>query len=94
MSRRILIAVCVLVLLIAGVRIYAHHLWNPLPQGTKIDQILIEKSARRLSVFTDGKKVKSYRVALGRTPVGAKQEEGDMKTPEGFYTVDGRESAK
>lgn len=90
MSRRILIAVCVLVLLIAGVWIYAHHLWNPLPQGTKIDQILIEKSARRLSVFTDGKKVKSYRVALGRTPVGAKQEEGDMKTPEGFYTVDGR----
>ena len=90
MSRRILIAVCVLVLLIAGVWTYAHHLWNPLPQGTKIDRILIEKSARRLSVLADGKKLKSYRVALGRNPVGAKQEEGDMKTPEGFYAVDSR----
>jgi len=27
---------------------------------------------------------------LGRNPVGAKQEEGDMKTPEGMYKIDGR----
>src|SRR5437867_11892029 len=34
--------------------------------------------------------LKSYRVALGRNPVGAKQEEGDMKTPEGIYKIDSR----
>jgi len=27
---------------------------------------------------------------LGRNPLGAKQEEGDMKTPEGIYKIDGR----
>jgi murein L,D-transpeptidase YafK len=27
---------------------------------------------------------------LGRNPVGPKQEEGDMKTPEGVYTIDYR----
>jgi murein L,D-transpeptidase YafK len=90
MFRRTFIAVCVLVLLIAGVWVYAHHLWNPLPAGTTVDRILVEKSARRLSIFQDGKKLKSYRIALGRNPIGAKQEEGDMKTPEGVYTVDSR----
>jgi len=27
---------------------------------------------------------------LGRNPLGAKQKEGDMKTPEGIYKIDGR----
>lgn len=68
----------------------AHHNWNPLPVGTTIDRMVVEKSARRLSVFQNGNQVKTYRIALGRNPVGAKQEEGDMKTPEGIYEIDGR----
>jgi murein L,D-transpeptidase YafK len=43
-----------------------------------------------LSIFADDKRLKSYRVALGRNPVGAKEQEGDMKTPEGFYWIDWR----
>lgn len=69
---------------------YAHHNWNSLPAGTTIDRILVQKSARTLSVFRERKQIKTYRIALGRNPVGAKQEEGDMKTPEGIYKVDGR----
>jgi murein L,D-transpeptidase YafK len=90
MFRRSLVVVCVLVLLIAGVWIYAHHVWSPLPAGTTIDRILVEKSARRLSIFRNGKNLKSYCVALGHNPIGAKQEEGDMRTPEGVYTIDSR----
>ncbi len=90
MPRIILSLVGAVVLLTAGTYLYAHRIWSPLPQGTTIDRILVEKSARRLSVFTGGKKLKSYRVALGRNPAGAKQEEGDMKTPEGLYTIDSR----
>ena len=41
-------------------------------------------------MFRDGNQMKTYRIALGRNPVGAKQEEGDMKTPEGIYKIDGR----
>jgi murein L,D-transpeptidase YafK len=89
MFRKIFIVVCVLVLLIAAVWVYAHHNWT-LPAGTTVDRILVEKSARRLSIFRDGRKVKSYRVALGRNPIGAKEEEGDMKTPEGVYKIDSR----
>ena len=68
----------------------AHCVWNPLPLGTTIDRIIVEKAARKLSIFANGKNLKSYRVALGRNPVGPKRQEGDMKTPEGIYTIDSR----
>jgi len=79
------IAVCAL-----AIYLYSHHNWRPLPPGTTIDRIVVEKTARRLSIFRDGKEIKTYRVALGRNPIGSKQEEGDMKTPEGIYKIDGR----
>src|SRR5207245_11317238 len=90
MFRRVVVLLIAIVLLIAAVYIYGHHVWNPLPAGTTIDRILVQKSARQLSIFADGKELKSYRVALGRNPVGAKEQEGDMKTPEGIYTIDWR----
>src|SRR5438132_6102822 len=90
MLRRILISLAVIVLLIGGVYVYAHHIWNRLPPGTTIDRILVEKSGRKLSIFANGKKLKTYRVALGRNPIGPKEQEGDMKTPEGIYKIDSR----
>src|SRR5437588_372629 len=80
-----ILAICAL-----AVYLCAHHNWHRLPAGTTIDRIVVEKSARKLSVFRDGRHVKAYRIALGRNPVGPKQEEGDMKTPEGIYKIDGR----
>jgi murein L,D-transpeptidase YafK len=88
-KRTIIFAVLILICAFAIYR-YAHHNWNLLPAGTTIDRIVVEKSARRLSVFRNGNRIKTYRIALGRSPLGAKQEEGDMKTPEGIYKVDGR----
>lgn len=75
---------------ILGLYFYAHHNWHPLRAGTTIDRIVVAKSAKRLSIFRNGKQIKSYRIALGRNPIGAKQAEGDMKTPEGIYKIDGR----
>jgi len=69
---------------------FAHHDWKVLSGGTTIDQILVEKSERKLSILRDGKVLKTYRVALGRNPIGAKEQEGDNKTPEGIYTIDYR----
>src|SRR5437762_13019296 len=69
---------------------YAHHNWNPLPPNTTIDRIVVEKSARKLSIFRGGERLKTYRVALGRNPTGGKQQEGDAKTPEGVYKIDNR----
>ena len=49
--------------------------------------VLVEKRARRLTVFSEGRPVKRYRVALGREPIGDKEREGDLRTPEGEFYV-------
>ena len=54
------------------------------------DRILIEKAARRLTLLNHGRRLKTYRVSLGSQPVGAKQQQGDGKTPEGVYRIDSR----
>jgi len=81
------VIICALAL---AVYFYAHHNWHPLPSGTTIDRVVVEKAARKLSLFRGGRRLKSYRVALGRSPIGPKEKEGDMKTPEGIYKIDSR----
>ncbi len=47
------------------------------------------KSERRLELIGSNNKVlKSYKIMLGRNPVGHKVQEGDNKTPEGTYTLE------
>ncbi len=55
-----------------------------------VEKVFVEKSARRLSLLRGGKLCRTYRVALGRNPLGAKEREGDGRTPEGQYVVSGR----
>jgi murein L,D-transpeptidase YafK len=90
MMRRTILLIVAGLALVCFTYLYAHHVWHPLPTGTMIDRIVIEKSARKLSVLANGKTLKSYRVALGRNPVGAKEQEGDNKTLEGIYNIDSR----
>jgi murein L,D-transpeptidase YafK len=52
------------------------------------DRILIIKSTRTLSLVKGSQTLKSYKVALGTDPVGAKERQGDHKTPEGQYVID------
>jgi len=56
----------------------------------QIDRIVIEKSKRTMALMSGSEVVKTYKVALGRQPIGAKDRQGDHKTPEGIYSVDGR----
>jgi murein L,D-transpeptidase YafK len=85
------IAIAILVVISAvAIFFYSHHDSNMLPAGTVVDRILVEKGERKLSVFRGGRKLKSYQIALGGNPVGAKEQEGDMKTPEGVYQIDYR----
>jgi tetratricopeptide (TPR) repeat protein len=54
------------------------------------DKVLIEKSQRRLTLFSEGEVIKIYKIALGGDPVGPKERQGDNKTPEGTYIIDSR----
>ena len=55
-----------------------------------VDQVVVVKSQRTLTLLSKGKTIRSYKVALGGEPVGAKQQQGDHKTPEGRYVLDRR----
>ena len=59
-------------------------------QQTHVDRIVIVKSSRTMTLEGGGQPIKTYKVALGSQPVGAKQQEGDHKTPEGEYFVDAK----
>lgn len=77
-------------LLVAGLLIYANAPHPPLLADTRADRIVVRKSQRTLALFQNGQLLRTYSVALGRDPVGAKQQEGDGRTPEGLYTLDYR----
>ena len=66
-------------------------LWSADHRSTpQADRIVIAKSQRTLTLFRGGKVLKTYKVALGTTPIGPKTSQGDGKTPEGLYTIDSR----
>lgn len=65
--------------------------WAPASAAAaRADRILIDKSARTLTLFAAGRAMKTYAVALGQDPVGAKRCQGDNRTPEGRYRISGR----
>jgi murein L,D-transpeptidase YafK len=53
-----------------------------------VDRIIVEKSKRTMTLLKQDKEVRTYKIALGRDPVGPKVMQGDYKTPEGVYYVD------
>ena len=72
---------------------YANWPGTPLPPGVWADRILVNKGARELVLLNSSRVLKTYRIALGRNPQGSKVQEGDNRTPEGVYRIDGRNSA-
>ena len=57
---------------------------------TTADEVVVDKSDRRLKLMKGGQVMREYRVALGKDPVGHKYREGDQRTPEGEYVLDWR----
>ena len=54
------------------------------------DRIVVEKQTHTLTLFRQGKVLKTYRVALGRGGAGPKFQAGDNRVPEGMYRIVGR----
>jgi len=55
-----------------------------------VDKVLVKKSERKLYLVKNGQPIRSYRVSLGTNPTGRKERQGDNRTPEGLYYLDGR----
>jgi len=54
------------------------------------DFILVEKGARRLTLYSGDTALRTYDISLGTKPSGPKVRKGDRRTPEGVYYIDGR----
>ena len=70
-----------------GLTTYYFYPEDKLQAGIQIDKLVVYKSKRQMLAYSNGQVVKTYKVALGRQPVGDKEFEGDKKTPEGFYFI-------
>lgn len=60
------------------------------PSHLLVDMVRVYKNLRKMELLSKGAVVKTYAIALGGSPVGAKTQEGDKKTPEGHYILDWR----
>jgi murein L,D-transpeptidase YafK len=56
----------------------------------RADRVLVKKSEAKLYIVRDGHAFAEFHVAFGSNPVGAKQRQGDGRTPEGRYILDAR----
>jgi murein L,D-transpeptidase YafK len=55
-----------------------------------VDRLIVYKSERKLVLLSDGKELRTDKIALGSEPVGPKSRQGDHRTPEGLYVLDSR----
>ncbi len=68
-SIKILLFIVLSVLLVvSGIALFARTEENPLPLEVVADKVLIEKKDRRLTLLSNGKTLKVYKVALGQNP--------------------------
>jgi len=87
---RLLCAGIIFLALVYGtVALLVHPVLPPVGHAVA-DRILVEKSARRLTLYQDGEVIASYPVSLGRGGLALKRREGDKLTPEGTYKISGR----
>ena len=63
---------------------------RPAPAPARVDLVVVDKSARTLTLYAAGRALKTYTgIQLG-DPVGPKRFQGDRRTPEGRYVLDYR----
>jgi murein L,D-transpeptidase YafK len=63
---------------------------GPISPALLADTILIVKHERKLYLLRANYPLRSFRIALGLSPTGAKEARWDFRTPEGSYVIDFR----
>jgi murein L,D-transpeptidase YafK len=63
---------------------------QPLPADARADAIIVDKVSHTMTLFSGGRPLRTYAVSLGRGGPEGKMREGDNRTPDGRYRIDGR----
>ena len=77
-------------LIISGIIIYYFYPITKISDNITIDKIVVFKSEHKLFAYSKNQLVVIYKVAIGKNPIGAKEYEGDLKTPEGLYIINSK----
>jgi len=54
----------------------------------RVELVVVYKSRQIMQLLAGDEVVRSYQVAVGRSPLGHKERAGDNRTPEGTYVID------
>lgn len=73
--------------LVSGGLIFGALVFSPASLAD-VDLVKVDKSKRRMYLLDNHVVVAEFQIALGKSPKGHKQQEGDQKTPEGRYVLD------
>lgn len=94
---RWLIAASFVLVVLAGaaLTVFLTRPWDaelpaPWPAADQADLVVVKKGERSLFLLKDGRVLREYPVGLGFDPFGHKEREGDGRTPEGAYVIEGR----
>jgi murein L,D-transpeptidase YafK len=85
--RRILLSLVLCTAALSLIAVTGRYHTDPLPTDATIDSMVVQKQARTLIAYSEGRALKTYHIALGHNPEGDKAEEGDGRTPEGIYVI-------
>lgn len=77
-------------MLLVGLMVYYFYPGSKIPKDKTVDKLIVYKSKRSMEAWSGNERLKIYRIALGKNPIGHKQFEGDNKTPEGVYHINDR----
>lgn len=66
-----------------------YYLWpeQQLPDGLTATKLVVDKSERRIHLWSHDELIKTYKISLGGNPKGHKIKQGDSRTPEGLYYI-------
>jgi murein L,D-transpeptidase YafK len=74
-------------LVLVGLMSYYFYPEEQLRADIDVDKLVVLKSKLQLLAYSNGVLVKTYKISLGRQPVGDKEFMGDKRTPEGRYFI-------
>ena len=85
--RSILFCFGIAIIIVAA---YYYFPYRALPQNTVINKLEVYKSKHEMRAYSQKGLIRTFVIAIGNNPVGPKEFEGDMKTPEGEYFIDSK----
>ncbi len=77
-----------IIILIGALLIYSFHFKSEIiDKSVNIDQLVLEKKRRRLSIYSNEKLIKTDQVSLSQNPTSPKEKQGEKNTRRRLFHI-------